>query len=262
MINKKSNNDDVIRSLYSHEDSIFCIMVTSIIIILIGVMPSVFLNEINPWLIIIPWVIVGIIVYLLHFFASKTYCPNCKKFVHPIISEHRCEIHYKGKHEKIKKLYSNSLKNEFKQIDNIIDIFSKHKVFKNDGEKEILKRNIKSLKLFEYFEDYKYCMVAMGSIIEFLLIRYCKSNKISPESFTDHLGNTLPANKKQFANYVQAAIKNNILNQKYSWFIVQNNLRNFRNYVHIRKEVKEEQIDIKWYESIKPAFEKIVESFK
>lgn len=52
-------------------------------------------------------------------------------------------------------------------------------------------------------------MIAMGSILEFLLKKYCKLNNISPEFYTDPLGNTVPASRKSFVNYVQSAIINN-----------------------------------------------------
>ena len=53
-----------------------------------------------------------------------------------------------------------------------------------------------------------------------------------------------------------------IFNQKKRWEIVQNHLRDFRNYVHINKEVKEELIDKSWYATMKPVFESLYENFK
>ncbi len=46
------------------------------------------------------------------------------------------------------------------------------------------------------------------------------------------------------------------------WKIVQSHLRDFRNYIHISKEVKSVEIDEKWYESIKPVFEVLNNHFK
>lgn len=105
-------------------------------------------------------------------------------------------------------------------------------------------------------------MIAMGSILEFLLKKYCKLNNISPESYTDPLGNTVPANRKSFVNYVQSAIVNNLFGQEKSWHMVQNSLRDFRNYVHINKEIQEEKIDEGWYKSIGIGFKRILSNFR
>ena len=163
----------------------------------------------------------------------------------------------------MKNIINNLLKDEFKRVDKIIKDIEKNNIFNNDEEKEIFKRNMNSLQFFESVGDYKYCMVAMGSIIEFLIEKYCKLNAINPEPYTNPFsGDVMPAKNKKFANYVQSAIVKNILGQKNSWFIIQNNLRNFRNYVHIKKEINEENIDVNWFKIIKPAFDKIINSFR
>ena len=135
-------------------------------------------------------------------------------------------------------------------------------LFENDNEKAIMEDNFKSLYLFEKIQDYKYCMVVMGSIIEFLLARYCNKNNIKPEPYTSPNGNIIPGNKKRFCNYIQAAIKNDIFGQRNAWYLVQNNLRNFRNYVHISKEIREEEIDRRWFDSTKGVFFRIIEKFE
>lgn len=147
-------------------------------------------------------------------------------------------------------------------IEAIIVNLTNMNLFENDIEKTILENNLKSLYIFQKIHDYKYCMVVMGSIIEFLLIRYCNKNSISPEPYTPSNGNVIPATKKQFCNYIQSAIKYNILGQKNSWYLIQNNLRNFRNYVHISKEIQEEEIDYDWYISTKGVFDRIIRNFK
>ena len=105
-------------------------------------------------------------------------------------------------------------------------------------------------------------MIEMGAIIEFLLKKYCKKNNLKPEDYTGISGNTIKAKSKQFVNYVQAAIKGDFFGQRNSWHIVQNNLRNFRNYMHISKEIKEEKIDKDWYITIKPVFYRLVKNFQ
>lgn len=147
-------------------------------------------------------------------------------------------------------------------IEAIIENVSDMDLFQNEKEKIILDNNLKSLYIFQKIYDYKYSIIVMGSIIEFLLIRYCNKNNIEPEPYTSPNGNVIPASKKRFCNYVQSAIKYDILAQKNSWYLIQNNLRTFRNYVHIPKEIKEEEIDHDWFVSTKAVFDRIIRNFK
>jgi len=261
VVDDEVQENGLIDYLYRGEGPLFCCGGICFIILVLGVLPSIFLSIINIWLVILVWAGVISLVVFLHFVLSKTYCSNCKEFVHPIFSRHICELNIKDKKSKMKNNLLKLLKKDFKQVDLVIADIEKHDIFNNDEEKEIFKINMNSLEFFEFIREYKYCMVAMGSIIEFLVKRYCKLNGIKPEPYTDPFGKIVPANKKDFVNYTQSAIINNILGQRNSWFIVQNNLRNFRNYVHIEKEINEEKIDAKWYEIIRPAYEKILISF-
>ena len=211
---------------------------------------------------IIIYLIIPLIIFVILRLISTDFCDACQKRIHPILKEHICIIDAKDKIRKLNILILNAITPELKSIKNILKNLSKLNIFANKDEKEILKENLISLRIFEVIQNYKYTMIAMGSILEFLLIRYCKINNISPEAYTDPLGNVVLANNKTFANYVQSAILHNIFGQKNSWLIVQNNLRNFRNYVHIKKEIKEETIDENWYITIKPVFERIIENLK
>lgn len=147
-------------------------------------------------------------------------------------------------------------------IGGIIENISDMDLFEKEEERLILEKNFKSLFISEKIHDYKYSMIMMGSIIEFLLIRYCNNNNIDLEPYTNPMGNVTPANKKHLCNYIQSAIKYDILGQKNSWYLIQNNLRNFRNYVHISKEIKEEPIDYDWYLATKGVFDRIIRNFK
>ncbi len=147
-------------------------------------------------------------------------------------------------------------------IETIMENISNMDLFENENENTILENNLKSLYIFQKIHDYKYCMIIMGSIIEFLLVRYCNKNNIIPEPYTSSDGNVIPASKKRFCNYIQSAIKNDILGQKNSWYLIQNNLRNFRNYVHISKEIQEEEIDYDWFISTKSVYDRIIRNFK
>ena len=46
------------------------------------------------------------------------------------------------------------------------------------------------------------------------------------------------------------------------WNLVQTHLRDFRNYVHILKEIKSTEIDQKWYETMKPTYDALFNQFK
>lgn len=98
-------------------------------------------------------------------------------------------------------------------------------------------------------------MIAMGSILEFLLERYCKRKEIKPELYNDKKGET-------FSNYIEAAIKNEIFGDKKYWELVQTHIRDFRNYIHIQKEVKSSKLDFNWYKIIKPVFDYLLKNFQ
>ncbi len=133
-------------------------------------------------------------------------------------------------------------------------------LFKDEKERKILEKNLMSLMRFEFIGEFKYCMIAMGSIIEFLLTRYCKLKGIKPENFIDTSGSEVVG--KGFSNFLTEAIKNNLFNQQKRWELIQNYLRDFRNYVHIQKEAKSDEIDENWYVTIKPAFDAIINTFQ
>ena len=140
----------------------------------------------------------------------------------------------------------------------IIDIDAgKLKIFFKDyNEKEIFKENIKDLIRFEYEKKYKFAIIQMGSILEFLLFRYYKVNNIDL--------NLLYGKKTYypFSVLLNQAIKINLMNEKKRWEIIQFYLKGFRNHIHLIKEMNEEKIDEKWYETLKPVFEVLYDKFK
>lgn len=130
--------------------------------------------------------------------------------------------------------------------------------FENVKEKKIFKENMTSLRYFEYIENYKYCLISMGAILEFLIIRYSKMNNLNP---VDNNGTVVNAKKAKFVNYIQTLISNDVFNHKKSWLYVQNHIRDFRNYIHISKEMDEEKIDETWYFNAKLIYKKILKGF-
>ena len=133
------------------------------------------------------------------------------------------------------------------EIENLIDSNNLSLYLKNEKEKGIFRQNLISLLQFAFSGNFKYCMIAMGSILEFLLKRYFKVKKI--------------ATGDRFVDNVKEAIDNNIFDDKERWKLVQDYLRNFRNYVHIEKEIKSTIIDDSWYEIMLPTFEALFKKF-
>ena len=129
---------------------------------------------------------------------------------------------------------------------------------KDEKEKDIFSKNLGSLLKFEYDRNYKFCMVLMGAILEFLIIRYSEMNNLYP---VDNSGKKVNVKYASFYNYIQTLINNEEFNQKKSWIYVQNHIRDFRNYIHIIKEMNEEKIDKTWYNNAKLIYKKILKSF-
>ena len=129
--------------------------------------------------------------------------------------------------------------------------------FKNKTERKILLKNFYSLRNLDLINDYKYGLIAMGSILEYLLGRYCLLSKTIP---TNNQGKILK--KPQFFNYIETAIHANIFSEEDRWRLIQDYLRDFRNYVHIEKEIDSKEIDEDWYNSMIPAFQALVKKFQ
>lgn len=156
----------------------------------------------------------------------------------------------------IKREVSSQYEETILNINLIVERLTELKVFHNNNEKRVFKKNFESLYIFKLTQNYKYCMIAMGSMIEFLLVRYCKDHSINPVPIIKDDKNTQPG--RNFSNYIQVAINHDLFGQKKSWNIIQNSLRSFRNYVHISKEMNEEEIDFNWFIAIVPIFTKLL----
>lgn len=131
--------------------------------------------------------------------------------------------------------------------------------FQNQKEEEIFIQNIQSLREFEILKNFKYSIIAMGSILEFFLTRYCNAKDITP---LNNKGSEIKKNKATFVNYVESAIQNDIFGEKDRWKIVQDYLRDFRNYIHIEKEISSREIDENWYKTMSPVFNALLEHFE
>ncbi len=147
--------------------------------------------------------------------------------------------------------YQLKLKEE--EIDISLGMFNIY--FKNEKEKDIFTKNLVSLLKFEYERNYKFCMILMGTLIEFLLIRFCRRYKILPEFSQNQKDDT-------FAKYIESAIKNKLLEEKLRWVIIQSHLGGYKNYIDIFKEIQSPELDQNWYEIIKPTFEVLYDKFK
>ncbi len=160
-------------------------------------------------------------------------------------------IEFKTRNEENSEKYKQNLK----KLSSDISQLKSNKLLRNDEESRIFFNNVQNLYEFKHNLNYKYSIIAMGSIIEFLLIRYCKNNQIAPEAYNRQKGSS-------FSNYLETSIKKNLFNEKKRWEIVQKYLRDFRNYIHINKEIKSIKIDYGWYKTLVPVFERLYECFK
>ncbi|GAH77333.1 unnamed protein product, partial [marine sediment metagenome] len=118
----------------------------------------------------------------------------------------------------------------------------------DEKERETFTQNIDILLKFEYERNYKFCIIMMGSILEFLLIRFCEKENI-------HKGNN-------FNSYINKAIEKDIFQEEMRWKLVQTHIRDFRNYIHIQKEMESTEIDENWYNTVKQVFEVLYSKFK
>lgn len=216
----------------------------------------VLISAILPHIILI--LILPLLIYLFLRNLKKDYCFNCRTMIYPVFKKHKCNISKSELEDKnLIALYELN-KNEWPYLDRIITSLKVSNILRNEKEESILMYDLMALKPLELTNNYKFPLIAMGSILEFILIRYCKMNDIKPEAYIDLKGDKIKG--KKFINYLQAAIKLNLFGQKNSWYIAQNNLREFRNYVHLENEMNKELIDHKWVDSIKSAFYRILEN--
>ncbi len=181
MTDRETQENGVIEPFYNKYESVMCLIGMMIIIIILEIFVSIFIFPIDILLSILIGVAVISFTIIINFVLSKKYCSNCREFVHPIFSKHICELNIKDKKSKMKNYLLNVLKQDFKQVGLITADIEKQNIFNKDKEIEIFKKNMNSLQYFESIGDFKYCMVAMGSIIEFLLKKYCILKSINPE---------------------------------------------------------------------------------
>jgi len=260
MLNHQKDNQDFrIKALFYTIGGWIYFIISLITLLISFIFITYFIQDLL-WIIIIFLFIILVVIFVATILA-KSYCSHCDKNVYPIFNDHYCLSMFKDMKRKIRNYFLWQLYGVIEEIEDYVNELIKLNLI-TDDEKEVLRSNLTSLRIFENLPDYKYTMITMGSLLEFLLIRYCKNNKIEPEPYDDPFGNNVPANKKIFINYIQSAIKINLFKRKNSWHIIQHNLRNFRNYVHINKELKDEKIDKEWYKTIKPHFERILNDFK
>lgn len=258
-MNHQKDNQDLRIIAFLNKIGGWIYFIISLIILLISfIFIKIFIQDLLWTIIILLFLLLVIIVIAIR--LAKSYCSHCDKNVYPILNDHYCLSMFKDMKRKIRNYFLWEIYEEIEEIEDYVNELIELNLI-NDDEKEVLRSNLTSLRIFENLPDYKYTMITMGSILEFILIRYCINNKIEPEPYDDPFGNHVPANKKKFINYIQSAIKINLFKRKNSWHIIQHNLRNFRNYVHINKEIKDEKIDKEWYKTIKPHFERIINDF-
>lgn len=111
---------------------------------------------------------------LIDFSDLQNYCTIFKKRVFPLFRDHICESEKENvfDHRQI-----------MQQIKKNSKILKEKRFLSNEKEMEIFEENLLSLRIIEHSNDLKYCMIAMGSILEFLLIKYCMIKKLRCEDY-------------------------------------------------------------------------------
>lgn len=162
--------------------------------------------------------------------------------------------------EKPKELADEETQNSRRMGDFLLEIDQGNldSILKTELEKRIIQKNLISLRNFDKSRDFKFSIITMGSILEFFLARYCETKGIKP---TNNQGEIIKIKNARFVNYVETAIHNDIFSEKDRWKIVQDYLRDFRNYIHIDKEITSKEIDEDWYKTMVPVFFALLENF-
>ncbi len=177
---KDENNTkvDIPTAFFRSEDGFYC-SICFLVLLGIGYIISVTVAQTDITLALSGlFIFYGIITVMLIgciFTESQDICPFCKKRVYPVFRDHFCQAIKSLSPKTIQKYISDSLKRDFDQMGVEIKQFESNLLFKNDKEKLVFESNLKSLILFEFVREYKYSIIAMGSILEFLLMRYCSS---------------------------------------------------------------------------------------
>lgn len=157
--------------------------------------------------------------------------------------------------------FQNKLKNLFRNVSNKF------------GKKMVLEEYQDIHFLIEH-NKWKDILIKMGSIIEYLITDYIEysgyginqNGNLKEYNIKDHSGNIKkikPLNAK-FREKLSFIIQKNIFGSNWTsdWIFVDNNIREFRNYVHLTKVIYNNLIvDKVTVQKVYPVFEKIITLF-
>jgi hypothetical protein len=130
----------------------------------------------------------------------------------------------------------------------------------SDGISHLVIREYQTLSFFKQKKLWKYCVIVAGSIIESLLAYYveqhtsCGIDLIKP--------NSKRKEEKSFNELLTEAEDKNLFDIKRDWRFIKDHIKDFRNYIHLRKEIKEGySVDESIYLGIEPILHKVIETF-
>ncbi len=125
---------------------------------------------------------------------------------------------------------------------------------------DLILREFRTLMHFKQANQWKYCVITAGSIIECLLIYFvelhsgCGIDLVNP--------NSRKGEEKSFNELLIEAENKNLFDVKRDWRFIRDHIRDFRNYVHLRKEVKEGySVDESIYVGIESVLMKMINVF-
>lgn len=131
--------------------------------------------------------------------------------------------------------------NEINKISNIlVHQTNKNIILLSKEEEKKFRLNLEYLFLFHHMQNIKYSLIAMGSLVEFLLRkRYEKKPEISEGCL------------RKFKCLLELVIEENPFGKKESWKIINDRLREYRNYIHINAELEGDLISQEDYDQLR-----------
>ena len=133
---------------------------------------------------------------------------------------------------------------------NLINLFTN---IKDDFEKALLLNEYNDIKLFYGLEKWKEVAIKMGSILDYLITKKFLESEENPFN-----------NKTSFYEKLTYIVENSVFGREnnQNWLFVNNNIRKYRNYIHLTEFIKSKIIfDKSLIDKLSDVFEKLVRLF-
>ena len=150
---------------------------------------------------------------------------------------------------------------------NLMNLFTN---IKDDFEKTLLLSEYNDIKLFYSLEKWKEVAIKMGSILEYLITKKFLESKGKHSKWKkkNHKGKFVEINlisdNTSFHQKLKYIIENSVFGIKnnQNWTFVENNIREYRNYIHLTKFIKSKIVFEKsLIDKLSDVFEKLVRLF-